>query len=116
MELEGKVIVVGSVNQLRNDFTKRDIVIETDEKYPQKVKVEFIKDKCSLVDGVNVGDDVKVSINIRGNEYQGKYYTNIQGWRLEKTSAASPPQKEGVAPNAEFLSAVNEEEEDDLPF
>lgn len=104
--LTGVVIKVGETEQIKDTFKKRELVIETDEKYPQSVPIEFVQDKTELLDGLNEGDSVGVSYNIRGREWNGKYYVNIQGWKLEKTGSAPAP------------VTVDEpvEADDDLPF
>jgi len=84
MELTGKVHVIGTTEEVGNNgFTKRLIVIETQEQYPQKLPIDFVKDKTNLLDKFQEGQEVKISINLRGNEYNGKYYVNLQGWRIE---------------------------------
>ena len=70
-------------------FQKRELVVTTDEQYPQHILIEFTQDKCDLLDKYKIGKEVKVSINIRGREWtnpQGetKYFNSIQGWRIEK--------------------------------
>lgn len=89
MELEGKVKLIGETQEFgSNGFRKRELVITTDEQYPQHILVEFVQDKCDLLNSYAVGQDVKVGINIRGREWtnqQGevKYFNSIQGWRIE---------------------------------
>jgi len=84
MELTGKVHVIGTTEEFgSNGFTKRLIVIETQEQYPQKLPIDFVKDKTNLLDKFQEGQYVKISINFRGNEHNGKYYVNLQGWRIE---------------------------------
>lgn len=89
MELKGKIILIGSTENVgTNGFTKRQLVIETLEQYPQKIPVDFVKDKTSMLDGKNIGDEVTLGINIRGNEYNGKYFCNIQGWKINVDKAS----------------------------
>ena len=86
MELTGTVIVIGDTETVGNNgFTKRQLVIETQEQYPQKIPMDFVKDKTSLLDNLNLGDTVKVGINLRGSEWQGKFYVNVQAWKIELT-------------------------------
>ena len=71
-----------------NGFQKREIVITTDEQYPQMIQIELIKDKCTLIDNFNVGDSITVSINLGGREWinpqgEAKYFNSLQGWRSE---------------------------------
>lgn len=114
-ELVGKIIVIGNTETVGSagTFKKRLIVIETDEKYSQKVPLDFVQDKCDLLDNFSIGQDVEISYNIRGNEYNGKYYVSLNGWKIN-TVADSPnipqPEKFAAAP------ALEEEPADDLPF
>jgi single-strand DNA-binding protein len=63
---------------------KKEFVLKTDETYPQMVKCELINDKISLIDSYVKGDAVEVSFNLRGREWQGKYFTSIQAWKITK--------------------------------
>lgn len=124
MEVTGKVKVVGAEQQVSPTFKKRELVVTTDEQYPQSIMIEFVQDKSDLLNTVAVGENVKVSINLGGREWvnpQGetKYFNSIKGWRIEKLqtevpSAAMPPMPpaEAFAPATDF----KEEEHDDLPF
>jgi len=92
MEVIGKVRVINAEQQVSASFKKRELVLATDEQYPQYISINFVQDKCDLLNGLNVGDAVKVGINLRGREWvdpQGdtKYFNDIQGWRVEKTGA-----------------------------
>lgn len=107
-----------------NGFRKREVVVTTEEQYPQHIMVEFVQDKTDLLNNYNVGQNVKISINLRGREWvnpQGetKYFNSIQGWRIENVEQASPASDIPPVPPAEaFESAndLNEEDHDDLPF
>lgn len=94
-EVIGKVIVLGNTEEVgQNGFTKRMLVVETSEKYAQKLAIDFIKDKTSILDNYKVGDEVKVSVNLRGTEYNGRYFVNLQGWKIEKQGATNEPSAE----------------------
>jgi len=125
MEIQGKVKLIGETQTFGNNgFRKREIVITTEEQYPQHIMVEFVQDKTDLLNSYQVGQTVKISINLRGREWtnpQGevKYFNSIQGWRIENLQAEQgggdiPP----VPPVEAFEPAddLNEEEHDDLPF
>ena len=82
-DLVGKVKVIMDEQSFDSGFTKREFVVTTDEKFPQDIKFECVKDKCSLLDAYAAGQNVKVSFNMRGNEYNDRYYVNLTAWRLE---------------------------------
>lgn len=120
MDLIGKIkILNGTQNIGDNGFRKREVVITTEDQYPQHILVEFIQDKCDLLDGYNVGQDVKININIRGREWinpegVSKYFNAIQGWRIELLNNEKP-----ITANVtqqEPVSFMEEEDDNDLPF
>lgn len=83
-EVIGKIIHIGETETVGSagTFKKRLIVVETSEQYSQKIPVDFVQDKCALLDSFQLGQDVKIGINIRGNEHNGKYYVSLQGWKI----------------------------------
>jgi hypothetical protein len=84
MEITGKVFLIGQTESVgQNGFTKRLLVVETAEQYPQKLPIDFVKDKTSLLDHIQVGQEVKVQINLRGSESNGRWFAQIQGWKIE---------------------------------
>jgi len=112
MEINGSVHLIGQTETVGNNgFTKRQLVVATEEQYVQYVPIDFVKDKTSVLDGYNVGDKVNVSVNVRGSEYNGKYYVNLQGWRISKTENAIVNN-----PVFETVTDLNEVENDYLPF
>ena len=86
-ELEGTVKVVMDTQTFGSGFTKREFVVTTEEKYPQDIKLECVKDKCSLLDSVSKGDKIKVGFFLRGNEYKDRYYVNLNAAKIEKSSS-----------------------------
>jgi hypothetical protein len=114
-EVIGKIIVIGNEEIVGSagTFKKRLLVVETDEQYKQKIPIDFVQDKCSLLDNYAIGNDVKVGINIRGNEYNSKYYVSLNGWRIEKVSGKSESKP---AKSFDAKTDFKEEEQDDLPF
>lgn len=114
MELTGKVKVIMDQQTFDSGFTKREFVVTTQEQYPQDIKLECIKDKCSLLDSLNPGDEVKVQFNLRGNEYQGKYYVNLQAWKVDKNTLEAQPDIPQHTTND--IPPAIDDETDDLPF
>ena len=112
MEIVGKIKLINETVTFESGFQKREFVVTTNEQYPQDIKLEFTKDKCSLLDKYKVGQDVEVGFNIRGNEFNGRYYVNLQAWKIGHTDGVEV-----------ILSEVQEnkkpkdvEGDDDLPF
>lgn len=132
-EAKGSIKWVGDTQSFASGFTKREFVITTQhDKYPQDIKFEVVKDKCSMLDQFGVGTDVTVSFDIRGNEYNGKYYVNLACWKLQagagddapapaprRQSAAAPAPRNNASsaePTAEELRNESNFDDDDIPF
>ena len=125
MYITGKLKLINETKEYgSNGFKKREVVITTEEQYTQDLLIEFIQDKCDLLNSYQVGQSVKVDINLRGREWESpqgeiKYFNSIQGWRIEKLfsdndDSTIPP----VHPAEAFEPAdeINKEEPDDLQF
>lgn len=125
MEVVGKIKLIGDIQTFgSNDFRKREMVVTTDEQYPQMINIEFHQDKTGVLDNYQIGQDVKVSINLRGREWinpqgEAKYFNSIVGWRIENlTQPNNQPQQQASTPE-EFDGdnfRNDDDEEDDLPF
>ena len=123
MELQGKIKVLKETETFgSNGFRKRELVITTNEQYPQMILVEFVQDKCDVLNNYKVGQDVKIGINLRGREWinpegVAKYFNTIQGWRIEAivpdvaTAQTTPPAETPSVPQPQ-----SEEDSSDLPF
>ncbi len=124
MELEGKIKMIDETKTFgSNGFRKREVVITTEEQYPQHLLIEFVQDKTNLLDNFREGQAVKISINLRGREWtnpQGevKYFNSIQGWRIENLQESEGGTMPPVPPMDAFepVDELNEEDHDDLPF
>lgn len=117
MEVLGQIKVKGETQTFgAKGFRKRELVVTTDEQYPQMIMIEFVQDKCDLLDSYNEGDNVKVSINLRGREWinpegVAKYFNSIQGWRIEAVQVEETPVPEGQP-----ISEMDAQDPGDLPF
>ena len=131
MEITGTVKKILDLQQVSSTFRKRELVVQTDEQYPQPILIEFTQDRSDLLNRVQEGQKVTVSINIRGREWQGRegetrYYVSIQGWRIQNADApVAPPAPQGQtygggAPVAQAPAVPNtnafDGDDDDLPF
>ena len=108
LKINGKIKLIMDSQSWDSGFTKREFVVTTQEQFPQDIKVEVVKDKCSILDNYKPGNVVSVGINLRGNEYQGKYYVSIQGWKITKEEGSNNTPAES--------SSDDSDEIDDLPF
>ena len=91
-ELEGKLIVKNDTIQVSEQFKKREFVIEKEENaggnvFTETIKFQLVQNKVDLLDAFNVGDQLKVSFNIKGNKWEkdGKtsYFVNLDAWKVQ---------------------------------
>ncbi len=111
-DLTGKIKLIQEPQTFNSGFTKREMVVVVEGgKYPQEINLEFVQDKISLLDNLEPGQTVTVTFDIRGREYNGRYFNNLQGWRIsmenESPTTDAPPVQDG--PPAEVY-------DDDIPF
>ncbi|MCI5056231.1 MAG: DUF3127 domain-containing protein [Flavobacteriales bacterium] len=121
MNIEGKIKVIFDTQTFDSGFQKRDFVLNTfQDQYPQDIKFEIYNEKCEVLENFAVEDEVKVEFNIRGKEYNGKYFVNLQAWRLEKAEQGAgdnmPPLSDLPAQGDNLVPDNGGTEEDDLPF
>ena len=118
MEVPGIIKIKGETQTIgAKGFRKRELVVTTEDQYPQMIMIEFVQDKCDLLDDYKVGDNVKVSINLRGREWinpqgEAKYFNSIQGWRVEKLEDVQEDEQE----NVQGANSPNDDYDDDLGF
>ena len=124
MEIQGKIKLVGNIQEITDSFRKRELVIVTQEQYPQTLCIEFVQDKIDLLNGFEQGQDVKIGINLRGREWENpegliKYFTSLQGWRIESFQSQNLDNQESSLDSLssfEPAKNINKEDLDDLPF
>lgn len=123
-ETTGILKVKRDTQQVSEKFSKRDFVITTDTstQYPQYISMQLTQDKCALLDAYNVGDEIKVSFNLRGREWNGpegiRYFNSLEAWRIERASSAAPAPQAAAqqAPSHSADVMPSQEIADDLPF
>lgn len=117
--MTGSLIVVKETQTFDSGFTKREFVIRTEGDYPQEVMFELIKDKTSVIDKYKQGDQVEVHFNIRGREYNGRYFVNLSAWKVDAvggSSAGQPEEHPGMASAPPPTTPPPADDTDDLPF
>ena len=89
MEIQGRIKTIFATEIVgQNGFQKRDLVITTEEQYPNDIIIQFTHSKCALLDTLQVGQKVKVHFYLQGREWtnpQGevKYFNTVLGWKIE---------------------------------
>lgn len=118
-EVEGKLHKIFPTESKSSSFQARDFVIEVaNGNYPQLIKFQLVQDRCNIMDNFGEGEQIKVHFDLRGREWNGKYFTNLNAWRVDKAEEEAPP----VVQNQEnsFPSSTDEPPiagaDDDLPF
>lgn len=129
----GKIKLISDLQSFPSGFSKREFVITTSEdRYPQDIKFETVKDKTAMLDNFSEGQEVTVSFDIRGNEYNGKYFVNLSCWRIEAgagnagggqgqaSKSAEPDFTSGqggdAEPNPSDFRKSDDDADDDIPF
>ena len=121
-EIEGNIHKIFDTEKKTDSFRAREFVIKTEGTYPQFIKFQLTQDRCDLVDKFQEGQQIKVHFDLRGREWNEKYFTNLNAWRIEEaTQEASAA--ESNDPDTVFSPIeTNQQEEikaedfDDLPF
>tara|TARA_A100001011_G_scaffold324527_1_gene346908 strand:+ start:115 stop:489 length:375 start_codon:yes stop_codon:yes gene_type:complete len=124
MEIIGKIKWIDETKEYgSNGFKKRELVVTTEEQYPQHILVEFIQDKCEILNSFQIGNNVKIGINLKGREWtnpegQIKYFNSVQGWRIDIIDGEISQELPPIPPpiSSENIDENKTEEEDDLPF
>ena len=113
-DLTGKIKLIQEAKTFDSGFTKREmVVIVEDGKYPQEINLEFVQDKVALLDALQPGQEVTVTFDIRGREYNGRYFNNLQGWKITAGGAGNSfPDEEPPSGHTNFTP----EDDSDIPF
>lgn len=125
-ELVGKLYKKFDTESKSSSFQAREFVLETiDSNYTQYIKFQLTQDRCGLIENYNVGDEVKVHFDLRGREWNEKFFTNLNAWKIEGNTASAPPPAADFPandpfPQESFPTAPEQqakaEDFDDLPF
>ena len=102
-EVTGKLLKKFDTESRSEKFQSRDLVLEVaDGNYPQLIKFQLVQERCPILDTFNEGEEIKVHFDLRGREWNGKYLTNLNCWRIEKSSgdSAKPVQQVAAAASA----------------
>ncbi len=119
-DIEGTIHKIFDTQTFSSGFSKREFVVEVpDGNYTQHIKFEAVKDKAAMLDGVSVGDSVKVTFDLRGNEYKERFYVNLVAWKLEKSGEGGSGSSGGGGSAGSSLDESFDnapDASDDIPF
>ena len=123
-ELKGTLVKMMDRQDFPSGFFKRDFVVRTEEQYPQDVKFTLVKEKVDFLDAFQEGQALTVSFDVRGREYNGNYYVDLNAWQLKAADGSAPAApaapSAGAAPKplpeVPSMQSSGETEDDDLPF
>lgn len=116
--IQGKLHKKFETESKTASFQTREFVIQTQEQYPQFIKFQLTQDRCSAIDAYNEGEMINVYFDLRGREWQEKYFTNLQAWKIEKVSESNSPAGGDLVKDSGSEDAFSAAAEnfDDLPF
>jgi hypothetical protein len=113
MNVKGKLLKKFDTQKVGATFQKREFVVllEEDPTYPQSIKLEFVQDKCTLLDDVKIGQTIDVEFNLRGREWTNQqgvtgYFNTLQAWKIDK----------GAQGATQGTNTAQPATSDDLPF
>ena len=108
LTMKGAIKLINPIKVISDKFSVREFVITTaDAKYPQEVIFQTVNDRMDVIAPYGVGQEVTVSFNVRGREYNGKYYNTLDAYKVQGDAATPAPS---------VLDAILNNEQDDLPF
>lgn len=119
LSITGTIHKIFDRESVSEKFTKRNFVVNMpDGNYPQMINFQLSQDRCDLIDNWKVGDDVKVNFNLRGREWQEKFFTTIEAWKIEANGQAAQPSQPAAQQEPASVSQVAENQpvSEDLPF
>jgi hypothetical protein len=127
LDVIGKIIQVmdpvRGTSKAGKDWVKQEFILETQETYPKKICIGMMGEKTNEISKYRVEDMVKVHLNIESREYNGKWYTNINAWKIEQAgtnpnagTSAAPASSMGAEPEVNYGSSMPDASGDELPF
>jgi hypothetical protein len=127
LDVVGKIVQVLDLQtgtSVRGDWKKQEFILETEEQYPRKICISLWGDRINDIAGVQIGGElITVSVTLESREFNGRWYTDVRGWRIQRATQVSAIPNQSVQPQVQspISSPVDEfakteESFDDLPF
>ena len=104
LKAKGTIHLIGEARQVSDKMNLREFVLSIGDKYPQLVQFQAVNERVKFLDGAKVGQECEVKFDLRGREYNGKYYVSLNAWDIR------------VEASAPALKPISDEIDDDLPF
>jgi single-strand DNA-binding protein len=115
-ELKGKLHKIFPIEKKTDTFQTREMVVETTENYPQLIKFQLVQENCAVLDTLQEGMEINVKFDLRGREWNGKYFTNLQAWKVDATNNENMPGTSATFPPDGMGADIDMSPDDDLPF
>lgn len=120
LQVKGKVQQIlkpeSGVSRAGKEWKKQEFVIETEEQFPRKICFTLFNDKSALVEGISTGEEIEVSFNVESREYNGKWFHNINAWKIEKPATENIPEAPPEFSIGDIPPEPDEDSANDLPF
>ena len=104
LKAKGTIHLIGEPRQVSEKMNIREFVLSIGDKYPQLVQFQAVNERVKFLDGAKIGQECEVKFDLRGREYNGKYYVSLNAWDIRIASAATTSKP------------ITDEIDDDLPF
>lgn len=120
MQVKGNVIQIlkpeSGVSRAGKEWKKQEFVIETNEQFPKKVCFTLFGDKTSLLEGISEGQEVEVYFSVESRDFNGKWYHNINAWKIDRDTAASTAGYPPEFTAGDIPPEPMDDSNNDLPF
>lgn len=131
IKVTGTIVEIFNEVKVSDKFSKRELVVKTQDQYPEEILIQFVQDKCGLLDNFGEGQLVEVCVNLKGRSWNSpsgevRYFNTIQGWRIDEfkdipqqtAPSGSKTGSSGFVGNfqEEMIQEMTEEQDEDLPF
>jgi len=113
-EISGQIKKIFDTQTFPSGFTKREFVITTKDRFPQDIKLECLKEKTEILNGLSESDEVTVSFDVQGREYNERYFVNLNAWKIQKDSGSNSGKSDAAIP--EDTTDYSVDSDDDIPF
>jgi hypothetical protein len=87
LTIKGAIKLINEIKVISDKFSVREFVVTTGDKYPQDIIFSTVNDKMDLIAPYKPGQEVEVSFNIRGKEFNGRYYNTLDVWKVQPVGA-----------------------------